>query len=204
MDGTLVDSTGDVETHWTMWAERRGLEPATVLLYAHGSPSRDTIARFVEPDEVAGETDWIESMSMSSAEEHALPGALAALTQTLLPIAVVTSATRKSAFIRLEKAGLPAPAVVVAADDVRHGKPDPEPYLRAAELLGVAATDCVGVEDSPAGVASLLAAGAVAIGLTTTFPAASLSAALVVVENLSRIGIVPGAITWEGGAAGSD
>ena len=67
MDGTLVDSTGDVETHWTMWAERRGLEPATVLPYAHGSPSRDTIARFVEPDEVASETDWIESLSINTA-----------------------------------------------------------------------------------------------------------------------------------------
>ena len=197
MDGTLVDSTGDVEKHWTIWAKRRGLEPATVLQYAHGSPSRETIARFVEPGEVASETDWIESLSMTNAEERALPGAFAALSQSLLPVAVVTSATRKSALLRLQKAGLPVPAVVVAADDVRNGKPDPEPYLRAAELLDVAAGDCVGVEDSPAGVASLLAAGAAAIAVTTTFPAASLSAAMAIVQSLARIGIVAGAVTWD-------
>jgi sugar-phosphatase len=196
MDGTLVDSTGDVEKHWTRWAQRRGLAPETVLRHAHGSPSRETIARFVEPAEVAGETDWIESLSMNTAEKRALPGALAALTQTLLPVAVVTSATRTAALLRLERAGLPVPAVIVAADDVQHGKPDPEPYLRAVELLGVAATDCVGVEDSPAGVASLVAAGAAAVGQSTTFPAERLAAAVVVLESLARIEIVPGGVAW--------
>ena len=91
----------------------------------------------------------------------------------------------------------------MAADDVRHGKPDPEPYLRAAALLGVPPRDCVGVEDSPAGVASLLAAGAIAIGVMTTFPAGSLSAALAVVADLSRVGILAGAVTWDVGAAAS-
>ena len=196
MDGTLVDSTGDTEKHWTMWAQRRGLPTEAVLQHAHGSPSRETIARFVDPAEVASETDWVESLSMTTAQERALPGALAALTQTVLPVAVVTSATRAAALVRLDRAGLPAPLVVVAADDVDHGKPDPEPYLRAADLLGVAATDCVGVEDSPAGVASLLAAGAAAIGLSTTFPAEALAAAVVVVDNLARIEILPGAVAW--------
>jgi mannitol-1-/sugar-/sorbitol-6-phosphatase len=199
MDGTLVDSTGDVEKHWTMWAERRGLAPETVLHYAHGSPSRETVARFVDPADVAVETDWVESLSMDTAEERALPGALTAMTQTALPVAVVTSATRRSAQIRLRKAGLPQPAVLVAADDVERGKPDPEPYLRAAALLGVAAMECVGVEDSPAGVESMLAAGVSAIGVRTTFPAESLSAAVAVIDNLSRLKIGPDGVGWSTG-----
>ena len=196
MDGTLVDSTGDVEKHWTMWAQRRGLPPETVLHHAHGSPSRDTVARFVEAADVAAETQWVEALSLDTTEELALPGALAVMTQTFLPIAVVTSATREVARTRLSRAGLPVPPVLVAADDVRRGKPHAEPYLRAAELLGVSANECVGVEDSPAGVASLRAAGAAPIGVTTTFPPADLLDAVAVLESLAQLRVVDGAVLW--------
>jgi len=55
---------------------------------------------------------------------------------------------------------------VVAGDDVTNGKPHPEPYLSAAELLGVAPEDCIAFEDSPTGLASAEAAGCHAIGVT--------------------------------------
>ena len=196
MDGTLVDSTGDTEKHWALWAERRNLAVADVLPHAHGAPTRDTVARFVPADEVVAETAWVENLSAHTGQERALPGALEILSQQRIPVAVVTSATRAAANVRLRRAGLPKPRVLVTADDVRRGKPDPEPYLRAAELLGVDAEDCVGVEDSPAGVASLTAAGATPLAVSTTFTAAELGGAVAVLADVSAIRVVSDAVTW--------
>ena len=94
MDGVLVDSTALVEEHWSQWAERRGLDASTVLRFAHGSPSRDVVGRFVPADEVRAEAAWVEDLALQPADEVALPGASAVLTQRVLPVAVVTSATR--------------------------------------------------------------------------------------------------------------
>jgi mannitol-1-/sugar-/sorbitol-6-phosphatase len=61
MDGVLVDSTGLVEKHWSQWAERRGLDAATVLRFAHGSPSREVVARFVPAEDVPVEAAWVDA-----------------------------------------------------------------------------------------------------------------------------------------------
>lgn len=197
MDGTLVDSTDDVEKHWTLWAERRGLDPAAVLVYAHGSPSRETVARFVDAAEVAAETEWVEGLSLHTAHERALPGALGLLTQSFLPVAVVTSATAAVAPVRLRRAGLPVPAVLVTADDVERGKPDPAPYLLAAARLGVEAGLCVGVEDTPTGLAALRAAGVPALAVSTTFAPADLADAMAVLADLAGLHVEPGAVSWD-------
>ncbi len=83
--------------------------------------------------------------------------------------AVVTSATRALAKARLAAAGLPIPELLVGADDVTHGKPDPEGYLKAAAALGVAPEDCVVVEDTPAGLKAGRAAGMRVLAITTTY-----------------------------------
>jgi sugar-phosphatase len=80
-------------------------------------------------------------LSLQPTDEVALPGAHAVQTQRVLPVAVVTSATRAVALLRLTRAGLPVPAVLIGADDVARGKPDPLPCLRAAQLLHVAVSD---------------------------------------------------------------
>jgi mannitol-1-/sugar-/sorbitol-6-phosphatase len=196
MDGTLVDSTDDVEKHWTLWAERRGLDPAAVLVHAHGSPTRETVARFVDASVVATETAWVEDLSLHTEHERALPGAADLLTQQFLPVAVVTSATRAVAPVRLRRAGLPVPGVLVTADDVERGKPDPAPYLLAAARLGVDPRDCVGVEDTPAGVASMLSAGVFALAVTTTFTATDLAAAVAALSDLAGLRVEPGAVSW--------
>jgi sugar-phosphatase len=196
MDGVLVDSTGAVERHWARWAERRGVSFDEVMKYGQGSPSREVVARFVPAEEVAAEADWVEALVLEPAVELALPGALEALTQTLLPVAVVTSAVRRSAEVRLERAGLPMPALLVAADDVRRGKPDPEPYLRGAALLGLPAEVCVGVDDTAAGLTSIRAAGAAPFGLTTTYPADRLTAAIATFADLSSLQITESGVTW--------
>ena len=101
--------------------------------------------------------------------------------------AVVTSGTRLVATARLHLTGLPVPDVLVPADDVTHGKPHPEPYLKAALLLAVNPEECLVVEDAPAGIQSAHAGGMKAIGITTTFPAAELREADAVINAMTQI-----------------
>ncbi len=81
---------------------------------------------------------------------------------------IATSCTRPLAEVRLRVAGLPIPPTIVTSSDVKLGKPDPEPYLKAAAKLGFAASDCIVVEDAPAGVRAGKAAGARVIAFLTT------------------------------------
>ena len=196
MDGVLVDSTGAVEQHWARWGRRRGVPLAEIMKYGHGSPSREVVAHFVPADQVAAEADWVESLVLESAEEAALPGALAALSQSVLPVAVVTSATTRTARVRLGRAGLPIPDVLVSADDVVRGKPDPEPYRLGAIRLGVDPSSCVGVDDTAAGLASILGAGAVPIGLLTTYPHAEFDDARASLASLAALTITSSGISW--------
>jgi sugar-phosphatase len=195
MDGVLVDSTATVEDHWTRWARRRKLPVADIMRFAHGSPTRATVARFVPTGEVAAETDWMEALAVDGDGDVALPGAAAALSQRNVPVAVVTSATRRLAQLRLQRAGLAVPDVLVGADDVPRGKPHPAPYLRAAMLLGVQPGRCVGVEDSPVGLASLRAAGVARIAVLTTHAAHELDA-LGHLPDLRSLTIEAGRIGW--------
>src|SRR5258708_716126 len=77
---------------------------------------------------------------------------------------IATSCTRPLAEVRLRTAGLPIPRTIITSSDVKIGKPDPEPYLKAAAKLGFAASDCIVVEDAPAGIRAGKAAGARVIG----------------------------------------
>jgi sugar-phosphatase len=90
---------------------------------------------------------------------------------------IVTSSTRPLAEVRLRFAGLPRPACFVSSDDIVHGKPAPDPYQKGANLLGFSPSDCIVVEDVPAGVASGKAAGARVAALCTTMPESDLRAA---------------------------
>ncbi len=155
------------------------------------------VARFVPAQDVAAEAAWVEGLALEPADEVALPGAHSVLTQSVLPVAVVTSATRVVARLRLTRAGLPVPAILIGADDVDRGKPDPLPYLRAAQLLRVAASDCVAVEDTPAGLASIRAAGAKPLALLTTHRADELSDALALLADLRSQHVLPAGVGWD-------
>jgi sugar-phosphatase len=76
---------------------------------------------------------------------------------------------------------------LVTADDVTNGKPHPQPYLLGAERLGFKPSDCLVIEDAPAGIRSAHAAGMKVIGLASTYPAAKLTEADAVVEKLNQI-----------------
>ncbi|MBM9506503.1 HAD family phosphatase [Streptomyces sp. KK5PA1] len=101
------------------------------------------------------------------------PGALTLLARLRaagIPAALVTASPRHVADVVLRTLGAHWFALTVAAEDTARTKPDPDPYLRAAELLGVAPGDCVVVEDSPVGLAAALAAGCAAIAVPSTVP----------------------------------
>ncbi|WP_323989852.1 HAD-IA family hydrolase [Nguyenibacter sp. L1] len=171
MDGTLLDSIASANRVWSRWAEGHGLVPDSVLKVLHGVRAVETIRRLNLPDiDPEHEADRITQAEIADAEGTiALPGADAFV--RALPTdrwAIVTSAPRALATVRLRAAGLPIPPVFITADDVARGKPAPDCFLLAAGILGVAAEDCLVWEDSPAGIAAAEAAGAGVVVLTAT------------------------------------
>jgi len=96
------------------------------------------------------------------------PGALellGAVRAAGLPTALVTSTGRKLVEVALETLGRENFDVIVCGDEVAVPKPDPAPYLMAAELLGVPIEKCVAIEDSPTGLASAVASGAAVLAV---------------------------------------
>ncbi|MGG5827588.1 HAD-IA family hydrolase [Aeromonas salmonicida] len=161
MDGTLVHSTDEVETVWRLWCRRHQLAPEPVLAMCHGLRSREVIRALAPQLDMAQEVALLDELEIHhTGRGEAIMGSRALLSR--LPAerwALVTSASQRVARHRLESAGLPLPTLLVAAEDVVHGKPDPEPYLLGAERLGVAPVDCLVFEDALAGIQSALRAG---------------------------------------------
>jgi len=185
----LMDSTPSVERVWRTWAAQHGLDPDRIAPLAHGRRSIETI-RAVAPElDAEKENVIVEQMEIDDKDGvTALPGA-AELVAHLPPdrFAIVTSATRPLAVARLGYAGIPVPRHMITADDVIHGKPSPEPFLKGAALLGFAPEDCLVFEDSPAGIASARSAGMKAIALQTTYPADQLQAANAIIGSLADV-----------------
>jgi len=170
MDGTLVDSTECVERQWRRWAERHGLELGPILKVSHGRTTLETI-QLVAPHLATDEENRSFDVAEAEDTEGLKPVRGAVAFVSALPEdrwAVVTSAPRKLARVRLECAGIPMPRWIVCADDVSRGKPHPEPYLKAASLLGYPPQRCLAIEDAQAGVESARAAGMQVLGITTT------------------------------------
>ena len=166
LDGTLVDSLPAVERAWCNWADRFGLDHAEVLGFIHGKQAITSLRHFMvgkSEAEIAAEFTRLEQIEATeTAGITALPGAvdlLNHLNKAGIPWAIVTSGSIPVAHARHRAAGLPQPAVFVTAEQVKRGKPQPDAYLLGAELLGIAARDCLVVEDAQAGVQSGLAAG---------------------------------------------
>ncbi len=187
LDGTLVDSEAPVRRVWAAFADRHGLDAEAVHSFAHGRPSRETIALLLPDADQGAEAAAIEHAEVIDTEGViALPGA-ATLLRSRQPLAIVTSCSTAAATARLAAAGLPVPPVLVSSDSLQRGKPDPECFLLAAQRLGVDARRCVALEDSPAGIAAARAAGARVIALRTTHADEQLWEADAIVDDISAI-----------------
>jgi beta-phosphoglucomutase len=104
------------------------------------------------------------------------------------PLAIASGSLRGEIEHILSAAGLRhAFRAIVGADDVTSGKPAPEPYLKAAALLGIPPAEAIAIEDSRWGLESARAAGLRTIGVTTTYPASAISMADLVVDSLDEI-----------------
>ncbi|MGN8277059.1 HAD family hydrolase [Pseudomonas sp. SMN5] len=171
MDGTLLNSIAAAERIWTRWARRHGVDVATFLPTIHGVRAIDTIARQQLPGvDAEAEAAQITREEIEDVEGVVpVPGALAFL-QSLPPRqwAIVTSAPMALALRRMEAAGIPRPAVMVTAEDVSDGKPNPACYRLAAERLQVTPGECLVFEDALAGVQAGEAAGANLMVVTAT------------------------------------
>lgn len=174
MDGTLVDT----EPYW-MAAERE-------LVYAHGGTwtaedgltlvglGLENSAAILQSRGVNLSThdivDHLTQRVRAQALEHIpwQPGALeliASLRAAQIPLALVTMSMRTLAHPIVNSSDEPLMDLIVSGDDVENPKPHPEPYLRAARLLGVEITECVAIEDSIPGLASAVASGATVVGV---------------------------------------
>ena len=172
LDGVLVDSTPAVSRVWAKWATRHGFNADEVVRIAHGRPSIATIRELLPNGNHDEENAEMERGEIADVEGVIpLPGALEIL--RAIPAdrwVIATSCTRALANVRIQAAGLPRPKHLITSTDVVHGKPDPEPYLKAAQVLGADPMRCLVIEDAPAGIRAGKAAGARVFALRTTAP----------------------------------
>ncbi|SEP81884.1 HAD-IA family hydrolase [Microlunatus flavus] len=187
MDGTLVDSTAAVYRAWARWAVEHGLSEDQMRGH-DGIPAASIVAKFLPEAEREAGVLRINELELNDTEGLlVLPGATEALAAVAdAPNAIATSCTMPLAKARIASSGLVAPKVLVTADQVEHGKPAPDPYLLAAERLGVDPTRCLVVEDAPLGLQAAKAAGCATLAVVTTTAREKLQADAVV-SDLSEV-----------------
>ncbi len=184
-----MDSTGSVTRQWRCWAEEQNLDPDKVVEIAHGVRTIEIVRRLAPQLDAQAETLRLEKREADDQEGVSVMAGAADLLRSIPEgrWCVVTSGTRYLATARLQLGNLPMPKVLVSADDVSMGKPHPEPYLMGARLLGVNPTECLVIEDAPAGIRAAHAGEMKAIGITSTYPAAELLEADAVIQKLAQI-----------------
>lgn len=192
LDGVLVNSSELVERTWRVWAARHQLDFEKVMAVAHGRRTLETVRILAPHLEVDAEVAALESNeAVTSDGLYEIPGARELL--EMLPSdrwAIVTSGIRAIAEFRIRHTGLPMPSVMICAEDLSRGKPDPEGYLTAAMRLGQPPKDCIVIEDAPAGIEAAHNAGMRVIAIAATYRSEQLGAADIVVERLTDLFVV--------------
>jgi len=201
LDGVLVNSIPAIVQVWSAWARENGIAPERALEAMHGRRTGE-ILRLLAPHLDIEREVWKIEHGITEITKKLPPIAGAAELLAAIPKdhqvkdrrakdrwAVVTSGIYDLAVERLRGAGLPVPNVLISADDVARGKPDPEPYLKGAQRLAVAPQECLVIEDAVLGIQAAHAAGMKAIALASTHPAEELSEADAVADSLAGIGV---------------
>jgi mannitol-1-/sugar-/sorbitol-6-phosphatase len=191
MDGTLIDSTPAVLRAWSTWAAEHGL-PAEFDRH-HGVPSAGVVRALLPAARHEAGIARINELELADVDDIVvLPGAAEALASLAgAKNAIATSCTIPLAQARIRASGLVPPSVLITADDVVRGKPDPDPFLTAAERLGADPSRCLVVEDAPMGLKAAHAAGCFTLAVVTTTPREALHADAIV-EDLSLVEFQPG------------
>lgn len=196
MDGVLVSSIDSVRRCWRQWAQHYGVPDPEGVEIPHGTRAVD-VMRILKPDvDVVEGLRFIEDLEVADVGDTRVLAGARELLASLPPDrwTIVTSATRPLVESRLRAAGLQLPHELVTAEMVERGKPDPEPYRRGAQVLGLEPAQCVVVEDAVSGVRAGVAAGCRVLGVLGTYAAEELRAAGAawVVSSLAEVTVTTG------------
>lgn len=194
LDGVLIDTIPVIIRQWRRWAISRGLDPDDVLRQSHGRRTAETI-RVVAPHlDSEAEAIALDDAQIDDAEGPLKVEGAGRLIGSIPANAwaVATSGPRRMADSRLAFTGLPLPPVLITGEDVTIGKPDPEPFLRAAAGLGVAPERCVVIEDAPAGIQAARNGRMHVIAVASSHTLAELAHADVIAACLADIEVIPG------------
>ena len=200
-DGVIADTERlHLGAFQDAFAERRWtLDAANYYGRYVGYDDRGLIVAYAADHDIALADDQVEALVMKkgtffsrhlSSGEVLFPGAKTAIQELAarFPVAIASGALHHEIAAILEGAGLlDLFPVIVAADDVATSKPSPEPYLTAAQKLGVDPANAVAIEDTITGLQAAQAAGMRTIAVTTTSPAAHLTMADHVVAGLHEV-----------------
>ena len=174
LDGTLIDSQESVMNSWITMANEAGI-PLEALIGHHGLPAEQTIRKLFVDREESEVQRWLKRVTDLEISDvdgvRAVPGALELLTELTdrqIPWTIVTSCTTDLAIARTRAANIPFPRNAVTFDQVKRGKPFPEPFILGAERIGLQANLCWAIEDAPGGVTSAKEAGCIVAGVLTT------------------------------------
>lgn len=168
LDGTLISTHHATELAYTQFSLLHQVDPQPVLDFCHGVPTRQVLQKFFPPhlhsQQVADDLERQSAEGFDGIE--VLPGSLELLES--LPAdrwSIFTSGKPFLAHPRMQHLGLPFPPVFVTPDDITKGKPDPEGYIKAAQLMGYEPHNCVVFEDALAGTQAGVLSGATVIGV---------------------------------------
>jgi sugar-phosphatase len=173
VDGVLLDSYAGYREVWSRWCAARDVDIEVAWAATHGRRPVETVAEVAAHLDADAEYEFLKQLLVSVGERFPAFAEAPDLLRALPPSqwGVVTSGERTTVLGRFRLAGIPEPKVLVDGHDVSRGKPSPEGYLLAAELLAAEVSACLVVEDAPAGVAAGKAAGMTVLALATTHAA---------------------------------
>ena len=174
LDGTLVNSKPAVERAWIKLAQEAQI-PLEKMVGLHGIPAEQSLRMLLEDrseDEIKSWVNRIEYLESSDTDGViAIPGAknlLNELNNRSIPWTIVTSCTIPLALSRVKVAGIEMPNHSVTFNDVKLGKPHPEPFILGAKRIGLDPNQCWVIEDAPAGVKSGKSAGCTVAAVLTS------------------------------------
>jgi sugar-phosphatase len=191
LDGTLIDSALRLRRLWQNWGQQNGFALESILEIMHGRRASETIKLIAPHLPIEKEVNALETEEISDMEGvEVYIGASELLSKlSSKQWAIVTSGSRKVSEARLKYVRLSIPNILITGDDVRIGKPAPDGYLLAAYYLNLKPTDCVVIEDAPAGVQAGKSAGMRVIGVATTHSWEELYQADIITQRLTELSL---------------
>jgi HAD superfamily hydrolase (TIGR01509 family) len=195
MDGVIVDNLPFHVEAWLLFCERNGIPLTREVFYKelNGMNSKDTFEWFYKKEMTRSEVEKLEEekelLYRGFYAAHRKPAVgLVSFLQDLrsrgIKTALATSAGPGNIDFIVDGLGIRDQFdAIIGGAEVKKGKPDPEIYVKAAALVGVAPEDCWVIEDSLQGIASGLAAGARVVGMTTSHTAEELAHTQVIASN---------------------